>query len=273
MKRRPLRFGFSTLGCPAAELEAIVALARRHRLPAIELRALAGSIDLVAQLRARFGEPARLAAWRQEHAGDLDFPVVDASFRLSDGDDEAFAALWELAPWAEALGGRWLRVFDGPAATEAEGLRRCAARAAAWSEFQSEQGCRVGLAVETHDSVLDAAGISRLLDAAPKLRVVWDAYHTWARGGEDPRVTWSDSASAIVHIHIKDGIRRSAAPEHPPYVPPGAGEFPGKPLLDGLVSGNFSGAVVLEWERLWHPGFAPLDEALLAAEAAWFSER
>lgn len=238
----------------------------------VELRALGGSIDLVAQLRARFGEPARLAAWRQEHAGDLDFPVVDASFRLSDGTDEAFAGLRALAPWAEALGGSWLRVFDGPAATEAEGLRRCAARAAAWSALQAGQGCAVGLAVETHDSLLDAAALSRLRDAAPTLGVVWDAFHTWARGGEDPGATWSHSAPSIVHIHVKDGIRRTGSPEHPPYVPPGAGDFPAMPLLHRLVSGNFSGAVVLEWERLWHPGLAPLDDALLAAEAAWFSK-
>jgi len=36
------------------------------------------------------------------------------------------------------------------------------------------------------------------------------------------------------------------------------------PLRAALQAG-FGGAVSLEWERLWHPQLAPLDEALASA--------
>ena len=53
---------FSTLGCAELSLEETLALAAKHRLPAVELRALAGTVELPAHLAKTYGTPAALAA-------------------------------------------------------------------------------------------------------------------------------------------------------------------------------------------------------------------
>ena len=69
---------------------------------------------------------------------------------------------------------------------------------------------------------------------------------------------------------MKDSISRPSA-RHPfTYVSPGDGEFPIAPLRAALAA-QFTGAVSLEWEKLWHPYLVPLDEALtIAAQRGWW---
>jgi hypothetical protein len=51
---------------------------------------------------------------------------------------------------------------------------------------------------------------------------------------------------------------------------PGNGEFP-MSSLQRILAAEFSGAVSLEWEKLWHPYLPPLDDALRSAgKAAWW---
>jgi len=52
---------FSTLGCPDFTLEETLALAERHGIDAVELRALGGSLELPAYFEKHYGTPAALA--------------------------------------------------------------------------------------------------------------------------------------------------------------------------------------------------------------------
>jgi hypothetical protein len=127
-------------GYPALELEAVCALARRHDMAAVELRALGGTLDLAGHCAARFGTPAALARAVEVHG--VRVPVVGSSFALTDTDAAGRAGLLALAPWAEAAGARWLRVFDG---------KDCAAAAAAemratlawWREARRAHGWQI----------------------------------------------------------------------------------------------------------------------------------
>ena len=84
--------------------------------------------------------------------------------------------------------------------------------------------------VETHDALCTTAALRQFLTLAPGTAILWDAHHTWRKGGEDPLATWQALKPHIVHIHIKDSISRPSA-RHPfTYVPPGDGEFPIAPL-------------------------------------------
>jgi sugar phosphate isomerase/epimerase len=119
--------------------------------------------------------------------------------------------------------------------------------------------------VETHDSLLTAAAIARFQAAAPATAILWDAHHTWRKGGEDPLVTWRAIHSGVVHVHVKDSIGVPSA-RHPfTYVLPGDGEFPAAPLLATLQADGFAGPVSLEWEKQWHPYLPSLDTALTVA--------
>ena len=253
---------FSTLGCPQASLDEVFALARAHQVGAVELRALGGTIDLPAQLARECGTPAEFA--RRVAASGVRVVALDTSLRLADykpGDLEAFLAY---LPWAEALGGVRLRVFDGGHASDVATYRAMADKVAWWRDLREKNHWRSDLMVETHDSLFTAAAIGDFLRLAPGTAILWDTHHTWKKGGEDPVATWRSIRTHTVHLHFKDSISRPTA-KHPfTYVLPGEGEFPYGPLRAEIV-GHYDGPLSLEWERMWHPYLPPLEDALRAA--------
>ncbi len=257
---------FSTLGCPQADLPTAAALAQRHHVNGLELRALGGTVDLPSYFIAEFGTPARFAVAARRLG--IRLVSLDTSLHLADANTDEREKFLGFVPWAEAAGIRWLRVFEGGAALSASAAIAAAASAVQWwRALRAERGYRVDIMVETHDRFFTAAIIEEFAVAAPHTAILWDSHHTWKRGSEDPVVTWRAIQQHVVHIHVKDSA--SAPPPAPPfqYVLPGAGEFPMAPLRSALFADHFTGTVSLEWERMWHPALAPLDDALHAAAA------
>jgi sugar phosphate isomerase/epimerase len=265
----PLLHCISSLGCADLTLAETIALAREHGIPAVELRGLGGTPDLAAYLAAQFDTPARLARYLDKTP--VRIVALNTSLRLVGSTGAERDQFMALVPWADALGVRRLRVFDGgQAATPAE-LADAAATVQWWRAQQQSHGWRAEMMVETHDSLLTAAAIARFSATLPDVPLLWDAHHTWRKGGEEPTLTWPAIAQRVVHVHVKDSIGVPSA-RHPfTYVLPGDGEFPIKPLLTALETAGFSGPVSLEWERLWHPYLPPLAEALrVAAARRWW---
>jgi len=267
-----LRMGYqriiSTLGCPERSLGEVAALVSAHNLAGAELRVLAGMMDLPAYLAQTYGTPDRL--WIEARRLGLNVAVIDTSLKLAGSTEADRAAFLLFVPWAEALGVRWLRVFDGeapgPAATMAEAL----ATLAWWRGRRRAHGWKCDMLVETHDSFLTADSIHRFAAAAGGAAIRWDSHHTWKKGGENPLVTWRGIRSHVVAIDVKDSIRQPSGRHPYTYVLPGEGEFPMAPLRAALAI-EFSGLVSLEWEKHWHPYLPPLEEALqAAAEADWW---
>ena len=261
----------SSLGCPDFSLDATLALAAQHGIPAVELRALGGTIDLPAYLTAQFGSPAQLAAQLLAAPAPVRIAAFDTSLHLVGATPAEREQVIALAPWADALGVRRLRVFDGGKSADDAEMAEAVATLGWWQALRRERGWQVEVMVETHDSLFTAAAIGRLLAAAPATAILWDTHHTWRKGGEAPIVTWPAIRHGVVHLHVKDSIGVPSA-KHPfTYVLPGDGEFPMAPLLAALRTDHYAGPVSLEWEKLWHPYLAPLDDALRAAAArAWW---
>lgn len=259
----PYTRAFSTLGCPAASLSDAISLARLHGIEALELRTLQGRTDLPDLWRELHGTPAALAS--VVAAEGIRIQSLDTSFRLfaaQEGDREALLAF---VPWAEALGVRWLRVFDGGESL-AGGLALATETLAWWRGLKRTRGWRVDLMVETHDVLLNAETIRRFESVCPGTALLWDSHHTWRRGGEDPVATWAAIHGHVVHVHVKDSIDEPG-PRHPfTYCLPGTGRFPMAPLRARLAA-EFGGTVCLEWERHWHPYLPPLELALASAAA------
>ena len=254
---------FSSLGCPDLGLAEILALAARHQVPAVELRSAGGEDDLAAYFARTGVAPYGLAA--QVRAQPVRIVALNAGLRLAGGTEEERARLAALAPWAEALGVPRLRVFDGGSRWDEAARAAMAATLDWWRGRRQAEGWRVDLMVETHDVLLGAAAINRFAEEFPGVPVLWDAHHTWRKGGEDPVATWRGIRPHVVHVHVKDSLP-VPGPRHPyTYVLPGEGDFPVGPLLAALSADGYAGCVSLEWERRWHPGLPPLDEALHAA--------
>jgi sugar phosphate isomerase/epimerase len=258
----PYRRSISTLGCPDYSLEQVLELAQRHRLDAVEIRALANTVDVPAVLTAAYGTPARLG----ERMKSAPAPIVslDTSLKLADNQAADRTAFLQFVPWAEACGVPWLRVFDGGKNADAATHRTMADTVAWWRAERKQHAWKTDIMIETHDALFTAASIHQFLALAPGTAILWDSQHTWRNGGEEPLATWRAIKPHVVHVHVKDSVSKPSA-RHPfSYVLPGEGEFAMAPLRTVLAA-EFTGCVSLEWEKLWHPYLAPLDDALTAA--------
>lgn len=253
---------YSTLGSPELELEQAFALAARHQLPGVELRALAGTVDLPAHFASKYGTPAALA----ERLRDQPVKIVslDTSLKLAGGVEKDREDFIEFIPWAEALGVSRLRVFDGGDKADSANYRAMAKTIGWWRKLRAENNWKTDVMVETHDTLFTADAIAQFIELAPEVGILWDAHHTWKRGQEDPLVTWQAIRPHVVHLHVKDSVSIPSG-KHPfTYCLPGDGEFPMRPLRE-VINREYSGPVSLEWEKLWHPYLAPVEAALSAA--------
>jgi sugar phosphate isomerase/epimerase len=241
---------FSTLGCGELELDEVLALAVRRKMPAVELRTIAGRNELPDYLETRFGTPERLA--------DLvrSYPVQIVSFDSScdaiGATVEGRAELRALAPWAMAVGARAIRVFDGGERGDERELASVQPLFDWWRSLEVAPE----LIVETHDALADPGALQRFVERYPDVGILWDTHHTWKEGGERPAVTWARLRGRSRHLHIKDSNAEGT------YVAPGTGTFPFRELLDALRADGFDGILSLEWERHWYPDLPPLETAL-----------
>lgn len=265
-KERPIPSGstfrrcFSTLGCPSLDLEGVVALAAARKVHAVELRALNGTIDLVTELRHAFGTPSALQIWMAKQP--VAVAMIGTSFRLRGSGEADREALLAFVEWAEALRVPWLRVFDGCKTGDAAEIGEAVATLGWWGSERGRRGFAVDLATETHDATADPAALRTFIAAAPACKILWDAHHTWRRGGEAPRETWASLKKHVVQVHFKDSATTPGVGEGYTYVLPGDGEFPLSELVAALTADRYDAALCLEWERMWHPALVPLEAAL-----------
>ncbi|KAF0095476.1 MAG: hypothetical protein E1N59_971 [Puniceicoccaceae bacterium 5H] len=259
-----LNWCFSTLGCPLDSLEEAASLAQKHGIKALEIRALEDRVDLPAYFEEKFGHAQAVRDVAANHGCQI--VALDPSAKLVGLTDAHRQELTEIAPWADQLGVRYLRVFDGgkpsPQLSD-EDLKAAAETLEWWRGLQQQHGWKVELMIETHDCLCSLAAIERLQASLPHpANILWDAHHTWRKQGEDPFKMWPRIKDHVVHVHFKDSIGKPSA-RHPfTYVHLGEGEFPVIPFLEMLEKDQFQGAVSLEWEKKWHPYLPPLDEAL-----------
>jgi len=266
--KQMIRRAFSTLGCPDLSLEEALALAAASGIDAVELRTLGGSTDLPAVF-ARMGEPAVSRAQRLH--GAVKVLVLSTGFRLVNPSDEDRAALLSFAPWADAMGVPWLRVFDGGKATDTGAARLAAETLRWWRRLRDERGWAVDVIVETHDGLVAHEPINRFCAEAGGVALLWDSHNTWRATGVDPLDLWPRIAEHVVHIHVKDSVSRASDGFPYTYVLPGDGEFPMRRLMEALKGYGYSNAVSLEWERQWHPALPPLQVALRTAfDRGWW---
>lgn len=244
-------------------------LAAEFSLDGIELRFLNDSLDVGAEMEKYLASPENARAFA---AAARAIPVIDTSFHLCAADGEAMAGLQAAARAADALGARWLRVFDGPvewkALDDGHGTK-ARENFAAWRRWRDDNGVRAEMAVETHGACSSTLVLERLFAAiGGHLPVVWDVHHTQLVAGESFAETWARIGADVVHVHVKDSVDKPSPGHAYTLTLPGEGRFDCPAFLEFLRGKNYDGFVSLEWERKWHPYLPPLRDALRAMRAA-----
>jgi sugar phosphate isomerase/epimerase len=260
---------FSSLGCGHDELQEVMAIAQRSGIPCVELRTLGGMVDLPGYFASRHAVPERLADLLDPTA--VRIVSLGTSLRLIGNTEESREAFLRYVPWAEACGASTLRVFDGGCSGSVEEIECARSTLHWWQELRADNGWKVDIVIETHDAFAIEDSLVRFLDVESDCKLLWDAHHTWRKGGADPVGTWAIVRNNVRHIHVKDSVVSAQKPAGYAYVLPGEGEFPMPALLSALRADGYDGVLSLEWERHWHPELPQLDAALSAArERSWW---
>jgi len=260
----PSRLAFSTLGCPTWEWTRVLDFAADHGYGAIELRGLAGTMDLTR--RPEFA-PAAIADTRRQLA-ERRLRVIDlgSSAMLHETDAARYAAHLDEArrfvDLAAALGAPYVRVFGNKyvAGVPREAtVARIAAGLRELGTYAQPKGVTVLL--ESHGDFTDSPTLLAIMRQAdsPAVALLWDAHHTFVLGREQPEDTVRQLGLYIRHTHLKDSVPGGKDRR---YVLTGQGDVPVRRQIGALARGGYRGYYSFEWEKLWQPDLAEPEVAL-----------
>ncbi|HEY4387194.1 MAG TPA: sugar phosphate isomerase/epimerase family protein [Ktedonobacteraceae bacterium] len=269
-----MKLAFSTLGCPAWSAEQVITQAVQMGYDGIELRLLDGELIDPQRDEARV-----ISVIQQCRAKGLEVCALDTScrFNIPDAQERARQEA-DLEHWiqlAEKVQVPLLRIFGGavPPATQSSEEEENAWLVASLKRVAplAEQA-KVTVVLETHDAFSSARRVGRVLDAinSPAIAALWDSHHPY-RVGESAQEVVAALGSRIVHVHVKDALRKGAESSDWQLVLVGEGEVPVKEQLAALVELGYTGYVSIEWEKRWHPEIAE-PEIALPQHIAWLKQ-
>ena len=263
MKREQLCF--STLGCVEKTAEEVTELAVHYGIGSLEVRGLAGELD-VGKIAAFSEEKAAatLALWRQNGVMPR---VLGTSCAFHDAGklEAALKEGREALVVARRMGFGAIRVFGNKLcrgeATE-ETAERVARSILALCDAAEEADVQVLL--EVHGDFNRCETLLPVLDCCGKhasFGLIWDVAHSDRAYGADWRAFYREIRPFIRHVHLKDHVRTSDGTP-PRLVLPGEGDIPLADILAVLECDGFAGGYSLEWEAKWYPELPPLSVAL-----------
>ena len=251
-----MKTSVSTLGCPAMDLQQIVALVGQCGFNGIEFRFLRDQSELwklpefqgdgLVQTRRLLADHNLTTACVDT---DCHFHWPDAAKRR-DAVEEGV----RMADIAAGLGAHGIRVFGDkiqPGQTREQTRRWTAEGMCALADRTHSLGVEVW--IETHGDFANSHDVREILREAncPGTATVWDPENCYGAYFEKPADGARVLGSFIRHVHFKD-IRRDANGEWVPALM-GKGEFPCADVLSSLHRLHYDGFVSFEWEKKWHP--------------------
>ena len=258
-----MKLAFSTLGCPDWELSTIIGAARKFGYEGIELRAVAGSLDLLS--RPEFtAQLADTKAYLEDE--EVEICCVDTSCTFHSPDASERARQVEIAmahaELAVKLDAPLIRVFPDkiqPGAQREDTRDWIAECLHAVAERMTDD---VDVALETHGDFARAAAAAEIATLAnhPKVKLIWDVANSVAAGDtieEAGRVV----KPYLAHIHLRDA-KPVAGSEHWLPVLAGHGLVSFAEALAAIRKLNYDGYVSFEWEKYWCPEIEEPEVAL-----------
>ena len=256
-----MKLGFTTLGCPKWDLDAVCRRAKEYGFDGFDFRGLQDSLDITV-LPAFNGELEATA--KRIHDTGLEVSGVSSSISICDlaRRDANIEEARRTIPVAIGLGARHVRVFGGGDPSKTPRADLVKAGADCMKAILALDGARrVKWVLETHDSWIASEHYLMLLNKLPKKAVgaLWDMAHSPCYAGESPDHAMAAFGSRIAYTHIKDAVRvenPSDAHHAWRYVTPGTGEVPLKESIGLLKKAGYDGWLVFEHEKRWVPDLA-----------------
>jgi glucosamine-6-phosphate deaminase len=263
-----VRLSFSTLGCPAWTLPAVIDAAGRLGYDGVELRFLENDDALWARPELT-GAGLRESIARLRDAG-LEVSCVDTRSFFHHPEAPARAAALDEAErsieLAARLGAPGIRVFGDcvQEGQDRETTRGWIAEALArLGETARPQGVEVW--IESHGDFAIARDTLSVLpaDRAAGVGVLWDPANAF-EAGEAPADGLAALGDRVRHVHLKDVARQTMEGGRRGWVPrlPGRGEFGPERVLGALRARGYDRWVSFEWEKRWHPALEEPEVAL-----------
>ena len=246
---------FSTLGCPDWSWKAIMESAATLGYAGIELRGVAGEMDL-PKVPEFMG--SRLAGTKRDLAA-LGITVSDlgASARMHEKDPVVRAAQFDegrrFIDLAQAMGVKYVRMFGDKfpeGEPRADVMKRVIDGFREMAAYAKPAG--VTVLIESHGDFTRSADLENILTsvASPQFALLWDAHHSFVAAGEQPADTFAKIGAWTRHTHLKDSKPAGADRR---YVLVGAGDVPVKEQVRVLAAAGYKGLYCFEWEKKWHP--------------------
>lgn len=259
-----MKLAFSTLGCPDWDLDTIIGAARKYGYDGVELRALAGSLDLLS--RDEFTESQLASTSTYIRNEGLAICCVDTSctFHSPDASERSnqISIAVAHAELAAKLGAPLIRVFPDkiqPGAQRDE-TRDWIAECLHAVAKRLPDG--VDVALETHGDFANAEAAVEIVKLANDLRVkiIWDVANSVA-AGDTIKHAGQVVRPYLAHIHLRDA-KPVTASEHWLPVLAGNGRVSFSKALAVIRELNYDGYLSFEWEKYWHPEIEAPEVAL-----------
>jgi sugar phosphate isomerase/epimerase len=256
-RRSRYPIAFSTLGCPAWPWKTIVEQADTLGFMAIELRGVAGEMDLtkVPELSG-----SRLAETKKDLAAlglvISDLGASSVMHETGAARDKALDEGRRFIDLAHAMGVKYVRMFgdkippneprDAVIARVIDGFRQMASHA---------KPAGVTVIMESHGDFTSSKDIVAVHSgvSSDAFAILWEAHPPYVAGHEAPKDTYAALGRWVRHTHLKDSKATGPGAEDRRYVLTGTGEVPVKTQVDVLAKAGYSGYYCFEWEKKWHP--------------------
>lgn len=252
---------FTTLGCPDWSWETIMAQASRMGYQGIEVRGVAGEMDLPSA--EPFREHNRARTKEELAAKGLSICCLGSSVRFDDAAqfEQQLASGQSYIDLAEALSVPFVRVFGDriPSAELEESITAQVVNGLkSLGAYARERGVLV--LIESHGDFSKSQRLAAVMERVDceAVGVLWDLHHPWRFYGESLEESYRLIGPWVKHVHLKDSVRTENGFR---YTLMGEGEFPVSEALALLNDVGYRGWLSFEWEKKWHPEIEPPEVA------------
>ena len=269
-----MKLTFTTLGCPAWDLDTICHRASEYGFQGVDFRGYLDTLDVTTLPEFTTG-----AAATRKKINDAGLEVSGVSSSITVCAPEKWGNNLEEArrtiETAIALGAPNVRIYGGGDLTEHSRKELAKIGCEGIEQILALDGAKnLHWLFETHDNWIKSSDCRLLLDAIPDAAfgALWDIGHTPRMGGETPAETYAAIGPRVGNTHVKDAVYE---PEHPKamqdgwrYVFPGTGQLPLAEAVNLLRANGYEGWLTFEHEKRWHPNL-PEPEEIFPTFTAW----